>query len=266
MLAFVLSVFSGCGREEPVTATEAAPSQIQETVEIQVSEETAASSGYYQVGDKIEDFTVTAYDGREINLYKVLKEKDMVLLNLWATWCGLCGSEFPAMQEAYEQYQDKLEIIALSVEPTDTDEVLADYVQEKGMSFCVARDTDMVGSRFFYNGIPISAVVDRFGIICMIEEGAVPYPSVFTNLFELYTAEDYTESLFLPSMFAEKPTAEPADPAELNEALNGESGTLEFTNSSNVFCWPMTVEQKDGRTVAVASNGNTQYSKAVVET
>ena len=266
VLALALSMFSACGKEEAAAATESAPTQIQETAETQAPAESQVSAGFYQVGDKIEDFTITTYDGKEVSLYKVLEEKDMVLLNLWATWCGPCGSEFPAMQEAYAQYQDKVEIIALSTHEPDTDEILAAYTQEKGMTFCVTRDTVGLGSRIDSNSIPTSIVVDRFGTICLIESGAIPDPTVFANLFELYTAEDYTESLFLPSMLAEKPTAQPADPEELNKALNGEGGTLVFTNSSNPYHWPMTVENKDGRTAVFASNCNSSYSQAVVQT
>ena len=262
----VLSAFSACSNGEIPAATEDAPTQIQETSETQAPTEPTVSDGYYQVGDRIDDFTVTTYDGREINLYKVLEEKDMVLLNLWATWCGPCGMEFPAMQQAYEQYQDKVEIIALSVEPTDTDEALADYVQEKGMSFCVGRDTVGLGSRINYDGIPASVVVDRFGTICLVEIGAVPDPQIFTNLFDVYTEEDYTQSIFIPSILSELPTVQPADPAQLNDALNGEDGTLVFTNSSNPYHWPMTMEQKDGRTVTAASNCGSAYSIAMVET
>ena len=267
-LALVLSVFSACGKQEIAAATEAAPTQVQETApaDTLASTEPAVSAGYYQIGDKIEDFTITTYDGREVSLYKVLEEKKMVLLNFWATWCGPCGMEFPAMQEAYEQYQDKMEIIAMSIEPTDSDEVLAGYVQEKGMTFCVARDAIGLNSRFQFSGIPTSIVVDRFGTICLLEEGAMPDSAVFTNLFDVYTAEDYPQSIILPSMLSEQPTVQPADPAQLNEALNDEGGTLVFTNASNPYYWPMTVEQKDGRTVVTASNAASPVSKAVVET
>ena len=273
-LALVLSVFSACGKQEIAAATEAAPAETQteapaETqavAETQAPTEPAAVVNYYQVGDKIEDFTITTFDGKEVSLYKVLEEKNMVLLNFWATWCGPCGMEFPAMQEAYAQYQDKVEIIAMSIEETDSDEVLAAYVQEKGMTFCVARDAIDLNSRFQFSGIPTSIVVDRFGTICLLEEGAMPDSAVFTNLFDVYTAEDYPQSIILPSMRSERPTVQPADPAQLNEALNGEGGTLEFTNSSNPYYWPMNVAQKDGRTVVTASNAASPLSKAVVET
>ena len=272
ILSLTLSAFTACSKKEEAAAvTEAVPAQIQEIAETQAAEEQTAeeqavSTGFYQVGDKIDDFTITTHDGREVSLYKVLEEKDMVLLNLWATWCGPCASEFPAMQEAYEQYQDKVEIIAISTESTDSDEVLSDYVQEMGMTFCVAGDKIGLDSRFYHNYIPASVVVDRFGTICLMEEGAVPDAAVFTNLFDIYTADDYTESVLLTSIYAEKPDIQPADPAALNEALNGEGGNLVFSNSSNAYYWPMTVEQKDGRTVAFASNSLHSRSKAVVET
>ena len=70
-----------------------------------------AESTFYQLGDKMDDFTVTTHDGRSLTLSEVLKEKDAVLINFWATWCNPCRNEFPFMEEAYQQYADKVEII-----------------------------------------------------------------------------------------------------------------------------------------------------------
>lgn len=265
ILTLVLSAFTACGKEEIAEVTEAVPTQTQETAETQAPEETVVSNGYYQVGDKMEDFSVTTYDGREVSLYQVLEEKDMVLLNLWASWCGPCGSEFPAMQEAYEKYQDKVEIIALSTEPGDTDEVLAAYAQEKGMTFSVGKDNG-ISSRFDFMYIPTSIVIDRFGTICLQESNAMPDPAIFENLFDVYTAEDYTESVFMPSMLSEKPDVEAADAEKLGEALNAEGGNLVFANSGNPFHWPMTVEKVDGRDVVAASNARSAYSLSAVKT
>ena len=163
-LTLMLSAFSACGKKAAPAATEAAPVETTAATEAAVVAETeapaqqTASDGHYHVGDKIDDFTVTTYDGKEVSLYKVLEEKDMVLLNLWATYCIPCGNEFPAMQEAYAQYQDKVEIIALSTDPSDSDEVLAEYVQKKGMTFPVTRDTIGLQKRIHANGIPVSIV------------------------------------------------------------------------------------------------------------
>ena len=235
-------------------------------METQLSAGEADSEYYYHVGDKIDDFTITTYDGKEVSLYEVLEEKEMVLLNLWATWCDPCVAEFPAMQEAYGQYRDKVEIIALSVGVDDTDVVLADFVREMGITFPVTRDTVELCDRVHSSCTPTSIVVDRFGTICAIATNGSDDPTIFTNIFDIYTGEDYTQSIFIPSIYSQLPDAEPAEADALNAALNGEGGNLVFTNSSNPFYWPMTVEQLDGRTVASASNVNSSLSIAVVET
>ena len=277
VLTLMLSVLAACGNQQTAAAPETEPAQTQTEPQTEPAAEAAEQTqpeeaqtqsepGYYQLGDKIDDFTVTTYDGKEISLYQLLEEKEMVLVNLWATWCGPCGMEFPAMQQAYEKYQDKVEIVALSTYEMDTDDVLADYAQQKGMTFCVARDTAGVASRIFHTGIPTSFIVDRFGTICLIETGAMTDPGIFTKVFDLYTAEDYAESVYLRSMHSEKPNVQPADPAKLNEALNAEGGELVFTNSANAYDWPMTVANVDGRSVAAATNTAAFYSNGVVET
>lgn len=265
VFALVLSVFGGCGRQEAPAETQAAAQTaaaaeaVAETDVPQAPEE----EKHYHVGDKIDDFTVTTYDGRELSLYRILEEKDMVLLNLWGTYCDPCAEEFPAMEEAYQQYQDRVEIIALSIDPEDTDEILADYVREMGMTFPVTRDTVGLHDSLHVIGVPVSLVVDRFGTICVITEGGC---DDFFNVFEIYTREDYTESVYMPSIRSKLPRAESADPDALNAALNGEGGNLVFADEPNPFYWPMVVEQVDGRTVASASNAEVRWSDGAVAT
>ena len=100
----------------------------------------------YQLGDRIEDFTITAYDGRTFTLSEILEEKDMVVLNFWATWCGYCVMEFPHMEEAYQKYSDEIEIIAISCEAADTDEVIAGFAAEHGLSFPMSTDAAGLGA------------------------------------------------------------------------------------------------------------------------
>ena len=52
----------------------------------------------YALGMTMPDFSFTTFDGREMSLYASLAEKELVVINLWATWCGPCGMEFPYME------------------------------------------------------------------------------------------------------------------------------------------------------------------------
>ena len=226
----------------------------------------AAESIVYQVGDKIDDFTVTTYDGRSLILSEVLKEKEVVLINFWATWCGPCRNEFPFMEEAYQQYADKVEIIALSIDPADTNDVLADFAAQMGLTFNLTQDTIGLANRFDFTGIPTSIIVDRFGTICFQESGSLPDVGSFIRLFDAFIGDDYTESVIQHGIPRAVPNVAPSSEAELNAALNAEGGSLVFHNSADPYNWPMVAGEKDGRSVVTSSNTGVGGSQARVST
>jgi len=224
------------------------------------------AAGIYRTGDRIADFTVTTYDGAEVNLYSLLEEKDMVLINIWATWCGPCRSEFPHMQQAYELYSDSVGIVALSCEATDTDEVLADFASELGLTFNVGRDTAGLAAMFGASSIPTSVVVDRFGTICLMISGALPDAESFVRIFDAFTGDDYNQSTLYSAIPPKMPDIPPSDEADLAAALNVEGGMLEFRNSEKRNIWPMTVDEVDDRSVVVSTNTGNTGGQSIVST
>lgn len=220
----------------------------------------------YKLGGLMADFTVTTYDGKTLTLSEVLQEKEMVLINIWATWCGPCRNEFPYLQMAYELYSDKVEVIALSCEETDSNDVLKSFVESMGLTFPVGRDTLNLLSKFKLNSIPTSIIVDRFGVICFVESGAITDLDSFMRLFDTFLGDDYTESVLLEDVPPKTPTTEPSTVEMLNSALNVEGGTLNFANSEDPSVWHMAVCEKDGRIVVAASNTGADETIAEVNT
>ncbi len=212
------------------------------------------------LGLGIADFTFETYDGQTYSLYETLKTKKMVLINCWATWCGPCQAEFPYMTAAYENYKDDIEIFALSGEPDDTNEILADYVTEVGMTFPVGRDEPGIGDDFATGYIPTTLIVDRFGVVCYWEYGSMTSQEDFERLFDYFVGDDYTESVILedglPPML---PNVAPADPADIAAAIGSEGVT--FANPADEYNWPVAV---DGDTV-VTSNAARGSSVSSVE-
>lgn len=223
-------------------------------------EETAT----YAVGAPLPDFTFTAIDGTTYTLSEVLKEKDMVMINLWATWCGPCRNEFPYMEQAYEQYKDKIEIFALSVEETDDVETLTAFAADYGLTFPIGRDDTNIFGGFGLNGVPTSLVVDRFGNVAFLEVGSQTAVGNFTRLFDVFVDENYTESIVLDEIPAAKPNVPAADESDLAAALNVEGGVLTFTNPTDDTTWPMVIATEGDRTYVVNSNVEQDRTTAAV--
>ncbi len=65
---------------------------------------------------------------------------EIVLLNLWATWCGPCRWEMPSMERLYRELGPAgLKIVAVSVDQVSGEEVL-DFANELELTFDVLHD------------------------------------------------------------------------------------------------------------------------------
>ena len=136
------------------------------------------------------DFTAATADGGTFTLSEALQEKDLVLINLWATWCGPCVMEFPFMQQAYEQYSDRVGIIALSVDPGDTPENIAAFAEKLGLTFPMGNDSETgLAEIFQVMYIPTTVLVDKAGNVLRLEVGTQPSAEAFAQMFDEALAE-----------------------------------------------------------------------------
>ena len=190
-LLLLFPMLAGCGKTQSAPVTDPADSgnEITETAAPGGDAENPAATAEGRV--RLPDFTVETADGGTFTLSEALKDRDMVLINLWATWCGYCTMEFPYLQEAYEEYKDDVAVIALSVEENDTLEVIADYAEENGLSFPFGRVGDTGLDSYADDGVPVSIIVDRNGDVISVELGAKSSTQDFVELFRSFTAEDY---------------------------------------------------------------------------
>ncbi len=216
----------------------------------------------YVVGDTMGDFTLTLSDGTTVTFSELLATHKAVLINIWATWCTPCCQEFPYMEEAYAQVQDDLAIVAVSCEPSDTDDVINAFKEENGLSILpMAADTIGLTDWFDYNGIPTSIMIDRNGVICWQESGSITSVDTFLRLFKPFIADDYAESLVGFEIPKVKPTVENPDAADAAAAMLAEGSDLTVSFSSDdEYAWPWAV----GDGCMVASNTGIDDSYAMV--
>lgn len=79
-------------------------------------------------GQMFTDFTVTT-DSSVVSLSDYVGKGYYVLADFWASWCGPCRREMPAIKEVYDRYRDKgLEVIGIAVwdKPEDSREAIAE--------------------------------------------------------------------------------------------------------------------------------------------
>jgi peroxiredoxin len=91
---------------------------------------------------------------------------EVVLLNVWATWCGPCEQEMPSMERLYREMGPQgLRVVAISVDQADPATVRA-WVDERNLSFTVLHDpSGRIQQVYQTTGVPESFVVDREGVI-----------------------------------------------------------------------------------------------------
>ena len=63
------------------------------------------------VGQAMPDFTFTTTEGDSHSLSELLAEKDLVILNVFTSWCPPCRMEFPEMEAVYRDLSDRMEIV-----------------------------------------------------------------------------------------------------------------------------------------------------------
>ena len=73
-------------------------------------------------GQRVPEFTLANATDKDIALYDLLGEKDMVLIDFWASWCGPCIADFPELKKLYAAYEDEnFEIVGVSIDSKKED-------------------------------------------------------------------------------------------------------------------------------------------------
>lgn len=161
---------------------------------MELVDEDALAGIQVKLGDAMFDFTVTACDGTEYKLSELLAQKEAVVLNFWYVECSPCKAEFPYLQEAYEKYSDKIEILALNPVNAD-DEAIAAFQKELGLTFPMAQCSNAWESVMQLTGYPTTVVIDRYGVISFMHMGSVTDSETFEDIFAFFTAEDYEQTV-----------------------------------------------------------------------
>ena len=217
-------------------------------------------------GDVMYDFEVLLPSGEKFKLSETLKEKELVVLNFWYTTCSWCLKEFPFMEEAYQMYKDDVEIIGLNHVDGSNDAV-ASFQAANQLSFPMAACPSNWFSIFGTQGAPTSIIVDRYGVICHIEEGALTSLRPFTSIFEYFTGPDYKQKVLnsLDDIISNvKPTYEQPTSEEIGAVINNGDISVTYTGEDDEYNWPFIITEKLGEPCIKSSNSLIEASFSIL--
>ena len=101
-LALLLCACAGSPAASTQPVTTAQPTEPPVVTAAEDPEAWKAIGSFGKVGTVLPDFSAKTADGGVFTLSEALKDHELVLINLWATWCPPCNMEFPFLQKAYE--------------------------------------------------------------------------------------------------------------------------------------------------------------------
>jgi peroxiredoxin len=90
----------------------------------------------------------------------------VVLLNIWATWCAPCVAEMPSMEKLHQELkEEKFVILAVSIDESGADAVRP-FMKKHKLNFPALIDsTGMVKNLYQTTGVPESFIIDKQGRI-----------------------------------------------------------------------------------------------------
>lgn len=138
-----------------------------------------AAAGLLAEGAEAPDFELRTLDGAELRLSDL--RGTPVVVEFWATWCGWCRRQMPAMVEAHERYGGDVHFLMVNTDESaaairrfaDTHPVPGTILLDPG---------DEVGEAYGTEVLPSLFVIDREGIVQEAVSGSLEDVAAFFDV------------------------------------------------------------------------------------
>ena len=130
-------------------------------------------AGPPRIDEPLADYAAATLEGDTISLQSLGGQ--VVLLNLWATWCTPCRMETPYLQSLFEEHEpDGFEIVGISMDTGDAADQVAMFVEEYGVTYTILHDPKMLGMELYQIlGLPATFLIDRDGVLRWMRYGPI---------------------------------------------------------------------------------------------
>jgi cytochrome c biogenesis protein CcmG, thiol:disulfide interchange protein DsbE len=115
------------------------------------------------VGEHAPPFSGRDLAGAQVDLRELRGE--VVLLNVWATWCFPCRREMPALEQLHRDWSGNgLRVVAVSIDAATAARDIRDFVAEHDLTFDIVHDPAQDITQAFQTiGVPETFLIDADG-------------------------------------------------------------------------------------------------------
>ena len=141
------------------------------TLSFNVSAASPPAESFDKMDAAFPDFVFVNPQGKTAKLSDY--QGKVVMVKLWATWCGVCRLKWPGHQALYDTLKDESEVEVITLSVFEDQQVSQDWVDQQGFSVPLYRNpvTDRGavlvadGSLFFIKGTPMTFLIDQNGVL-----------------------------------------------------------------------------------------------------
>lgn len=111
-------------------------------------------------------------EGKSTNLQS--KQGEVILVNVWATWCPPCVAELPGFVELYSDYKNKVEFAFVA---NDEKQKVEAFLKKKGYDLPVYFQASATPKELESSSIPVTYIIDKKGNVVVDKTGAANWNS-----------------------------------------------------------------------------------------
>ena len=142
---------------------------------------------------KAKDFTAERVNGKQFTLSD--HRGEVVLLNIWATWCAPCREETPELVDLYSKYRDRgLQILGVSIDEQGMS-VVKPFMEKYEVNYpMVIDDGTILGKYGPTMGIPTTYIIGKKGNLQYFAVGAVTNKELEPRIKQLLSENQKTQN------------------------------------------------------------------------
>ena len=127
------------------------------------------------IGQKVPYFELKTFDGEVYNTQQM--QGKVILVNFWASWCKPCEQEAFELEEVWQYYKPRGDVVFLGVDYVDTEPEARAFIQQFGLTYPNGPDLrTRISQMFRIQGVPETYIIDREGRLAFVKKG--PFLSV----------------------------------------------------------------------------------------